>query len=124
MDAFILQILNGIQDFRLQVGIFLQPKLGGLGHDVRTARQFAHQNSTSIPHGFGSDVLVAVSDPINRVNMHAALVSKRAGTDERLTIAEVHVGHFIDVPRNFRQVNDAAVHQHFMAHLKAQVGSH
>ena len=51
----------------------------------------------SLPTASGLNMFVAVSDSIHGMDVHAAFVSERAGTDERLTVAEIHIGDFVDI---------------------------
>ena len=61
----------------------------------------------SLPTSLGSDVLVACGDARDGMDVHPAFVGERAGADERLVGAKVHVGRFVDEPRQLGQMLDA-----------------
>ena len=78
------------------------------GDDVRPARELAHQHAALVADRFRLDVLVALRGPVHGVDVHPALVGKRAWADERLVVAEVHVGDFVHVARKLGEMLDAA----------------
>ncbi len=121
--ALSLEVLHSFKDAFHQFGIVGDFVLRRLGHDVRPAGQFADQNSTFVANEFRFDVLVAFRDAINRMDVHAALVSERAATDVRLVVAKVHVRQLVDIARQFREVGNRSVNQAVVTFfLEHQVG--
>ena len=54
------------------------------------------RTSAVIADRFRVDVLVTARHPINRVNVHAAFMSKRRLADPRLARVVTHVGDLVD----------------------------
>ena len=106
--AFVFQILNPFQDSSHQSIVVIDLVFGRLGDDVRASRKFTHQNASLISNGFGGNVLVAGGKAIDGMNVHPTLMSERTGTNERLSVSEVHVGDFVDIPRQLSQTRQSA----------------
>ena len=62
------------------------------------------QNASFVADRRRLDVLVAGGVADDGVGVHAALVSKGTGADEGLIGTIIHVGNFIHVARDFREV--------------------
>jgi len=69
-------------------------------------------------------MLVTLSDAIHRVHVHSPLMSKCTHSHKRLTRTEIHVGDFVDVPRQLGQMRDAAGNECLPALFERQIGDH
>ena len=58
----------------------------------------------SLPTIGGVDVFVTCRVLANAMDVHPPFVGKGAGADKGLARTEVHVGRFVDVPRQLRQM--------------------
>ena len=79
-----------------------------LGDDVAGSGQLTDQNLAGVADLFGFDVFVALGILQNRVNVHAALVSKSGGTDKGLMVRQGQVRDFVNVSRDFGQLLNMA----------------
>ena len=122
--AFVLQVLHAVEDFLHQLVVGVEPVFGRLGDDVRPAGELADQDPPLVADRFGIDVLVALRDAVDGVDVHPAFVGEGARPDERLARAEVHVGDLVDVARQLGQMGHAAGHQHVVPFLEHEVGNH